>query len=398
MKKTPVLSAPTHPAAPGNPPATWQTNALLAGLTPALLAQLAPLLRSETHAAGADVLREGDASDRLCLLGAGRVVVVKGSGPEEARLATLAPGSYFGEMGVLTGAPRATTVRAEEAVQVWSLDRAALLQFAAATGFDLLTHSLRNQVGVLSQRLNQTNEVAAESMRERLEEYRMRAYFGTLTVNVILMLFVYVSLLDALRRASVAGSSSTLTTSGLLVVMGIGAGLMVYLSGQKLSAFGLTTHRWRWVLADSLGWSLGFCGLMTLGKLLLISAVPRLAATHLFGIWTVPAGLGATLLAYGLYVLLAPLQEFLTRGILQSSLQRMLTGSGATWKAILVTNAVFSISHQHLGLGYSLMVFAPGLFWGWMFHRHQSMLGVAVSHVLIGLWGTGIIDLPSLLP
>jgi len=80
----------------------------------------------------------------------------------------------------------------------------------------------------------------------------------------------------------------------------------------------------------------------------------------------------------------------------QGCLQHMLSGRNATWRAILVSNAVFSISHQHLGLAYALLVFVPGLFWGWLYQRHRSLVGVCVSHVLIGLWVTGMLDLSAL--
>jgi membrane protease YdiL (CAAX protease family) len=82
---------------------------------------------------------------------------------------------------------------------------------------------------------------------------------------------------------------------------------------------------------------------------------------------------------------------------MQGALTRMLTGRMVPLKAILVANAVFSVSHQHLGLGYALVVFVPGLFWGWLYHRQGSLLGVSVSHAIIGLWGTGVLDLASLM-
>jgi hypothetical protein len=42
-----------------------------------------------------------------------------------------------------------------------------------------------------------------------------------------------------------------------------------------------------------------------------------------------------------------------------------------------------------------LLVFVPGLFWGWLYLRHQTLVGVSVSHLLIGLWVTGVLDLAA---
>jgi membrane protease YdiL (CAAX protease family) len=111
--------------------------------------------------------------------------------------------------------------------------------------------------------------------------------------------------------------------------------------------------------------------------------------------WVSPAGTAATLTAYLLYALLSPVQEFVARGLMQGALSKMLTGTFVPLKSVLVANAVFSISHQHLGLAYSLAVFVPGLFWGWLYHRQGSLLGVSISHVIIGLWGTGMLDLAA---
>jgi membrane protease YdiL (CAAX protease family) len=30
--------------------------------------------------------------------------------------------------------------------------------------------------------------------------------------------------------------------------------------------------------------------------------------------------------------------------------------------------------------------FVPGLFWGWMFAKQRSLVGVTVSHIAVGLW------------
>jgi membrane protease YdiL (CAAX protease family) len=32
------------------------------------------------------------------------------------------------------------------------------------------------------------------------------------------------------------------------------------------------------------------------------------------------------------------------------------------------------------------MAFLPGLFWGWLYSRHRTLIGVTISHILIGAW------------
>jgi CRP-like cAMP-binding protein len=375
-------------------PDAWRGNLFLADVSSELLDRLASLVVRGEYAAGESILVEGEVSDRVCLLTTGRVGIYKGA--EHARLGSVEPGGSFGEMGVLSGAPRSTSVIAETAVVVWSIPVAALDLFRARTGVDLLALSMRAHAGALGERLARTNDVAAQWLRERMEQYRIRVSFGTLFTNVILMMFLYTSALGVLREFSATGSSSTLTTSALLILMAAGAAWIMKASGFPPGTFGFTLARWPRVLVESAVWSLGFCIAMTLAKAALLRWGGGYGHLQLFQPWMSPAGPGATLLAYALYALLSPLQEFVARGLMQGALAKMLTGPMVPLKSILVANAVFSISHQHLGLNYALAVFVPGLFWGWLYHRQGSLLGVSLSHMMIGLWGTGVLDLAGL--
>ena len=375
--------------------ADWRDNDFLRGMPEHVIDRLAPFLRLEEYAAGEVILREGEASDRVCMLAVGQAAVYKGA--DGARLGSVGAGAHFGEMGVFSGALRSATVTAETQVRLWSLPLEALKRFETETGVDLLTLTLKGQVGVLGERLTRTNELAAEWLRERMEEYRLRVAFGALFTNVMVMLFLYISALGLLRQFSASGGSSTLTTSALLVLMAVGSAWIMKTSGLPPSSFGLTLQAWPRVIIESLIVSAMFCAVMTIAKLALLHWEPHYAHLSLFKPWISPDGIAATVLAYSLYTILSPLQEFVARGMLQGSLQRMLTGRHAGWRAIVVANAIFSISHQHLGLAYALVVFTPGLFWGWLYRRQGSLLGVSVSHVLIGLWGTGVLDLASVL-
>jgi len=374
-------------------PDEWRSNLFLADVAPALLDRLEGLIERTEYAEGEHILVEGEDADRVCLLTAGRVGVYKGA--ERARLGSVEAGASFGEMGVLSGAPRSTTVTAETPAVVWSISRATFAAFRAQTSVDLLALSMRAQAGALGDRLARTNDVAAQWLRERMEQYRIREAFGTLFTNVILMMFLYTSALGVLREFSATGSSSTLTTSALLIVMAAGAAWIMKSSGFPPATFGFTLARWPRVVAESIAWSLAFCAAMTLCKAALLHWSEAHRHLELVSPWVAPAGLAATVTAYLLYALLSPVQEFVARGLMQGALAKMLTGPQVPLKSILLANAVFSVSHQHLGLAYALAVFVPGLFWGWLYHRQGSLLGVSVSHVIIGLWGTGLLDLAS---
>ena len=92
------------------------------------LEELASEAQIVPYPAGSAVVSQGDAGDSLFVVAGGRVEVsvhAPGGGPERS-LATLGPGDYFGEMSLLTGAPRSATIRAAQEVGLVVLRKDAL--------------------------------------------------------------------------------------------------------------------------------------------------------------------------------------------------------------------------------------------------------------------------------
>lgn len=385
-----------QPAARSALPPSADLPLLLRDLPPAVRSAVLPLLERLAIPPGGCILREGDPSDALYLLIRGQAVVSKDQGGQPMLVGRLSAGDSFGEVGLLTQEPRSTSVHADGPADVWRLPQSALDHLRRTTGTDLLTQSARRHATALGERLARVNSIAAETMQRHLEEFRMRVAFGTLFSNIILLLFLYVSGLGLLRYLTAAGASSTLVSAPLLLAMAAGAAGIARLSGFSAATFGFTLTRWRWVIADSLLWTTVFCAAVTAAKALLLALEYPRPGLALFQPWVSAEGWQATLLAYVLYTVLSPVQEFIARGLLQGSLQKMLAGRAVGLRAVLLSNAVFSICHQHLGTGYAVAVFLPGLFWGWMYARHGSLLGVSLSHILIGLWVTGVLDLASM--
>ena len=76
------------------------------------LAQLLPEFQVQTIAPGTTIIREGEQADAFYILDAGEVTVTSTTEGREQMVGVLRPGSYFGELGLLSGQPRAATVRA----------------------------------------------------------------------------------------------------------------------------------------------------------------------------------------------------------------------------------------------------------------------------------------------
>jgi small-conductance mechanosensitive channel/CRP-like cAMP-binding protein len=105
-----------------------RTVDFLTALTPEELEQLARDIRIAPYPAGIVVVREGEAGDSLFVVARGRVQVsalVPHGGPD-LPIAVIEAGDYFGEMSLLTGAPRSATVRTLEDCDLLVLSRDTL--------------------------------------------------------------------------------------------------------------------------------------------------------------------------------------------------------------------------------------------------------------------------------
>ncbi|MFN7926970.1 MAG: peptidase domain-containing ABC transporter [Blastocatellia bacterium] len=105
---------------------------LFAPLTPAEIRGLLGLLQTKSHQANDVILREGAPAEALYLLRRGSVRLVQESQGNKI-VGRLRTGESFGLTPLLTGQTNATTVIADEAVEVFWLKREDFEQLAAAT-------------------------------------------------------------------------------------------------------------------------------------------------------------------------------------------------------------------------------------------------------------------------
>jgi small-conductance mechanosensitive channel/CRP-like cAMP-binding protein len=92
-------------------------------------AELARAGRYELYAAGEQIVRQGAEGTSMFVLLSGEVVVRLDGGQEVARIG---PGGYFGEMSLLTGAPRNATVAATVDTELLELTLDAFRKFVLA--------------------------------------------------------------------------------------------------------------------------------------------------------------------------------------------------------------------------------------------------------------------------
>lgn len=93
------------------------------------LGALADQMRQRRFRRGEVIFHQGDIGDSLQIVTAGSVkIVLPSQEGEEAIIASLQPGEFFGELALLDGAPRSTTATAIEATETLALPRDQFLR------------------------------------------------------------------------------------------------------------------------------------------------------------------------------------------------------------------------------------------------------------------------------
>ena len=250
---------------------------------------------------------------------------------------------------------------------------------------------------LVSERLRLSSATAVTAAERTLAEERTRLVMGRFTLLLMLAYTVYTWVLGtAVQMKALLGRSEFITVPAILVCVLILA-VFVRVSGYPARFFGLTWKNAGRDTVEALLFTLplvvGTVGL----KLALVSWVPSMQGLPLFQMFAPPApGLPASgfnpWLALA-YVLFAPFQELIYRGGVQWALAHFLTGRWRHWLANAGSNIIFSAAHLYVSPGLAVTAFVVGLFWGWLYTRQRALVGVSVSHVLLGFWAFEVVDL-----
>jgi hypothetical protein len=228
------------------------------------------------------------------------------------------------------------------------------------------------------------------------EASRTRMEFGTMASFIIIILSLYTIALAFMQAVvkvdiNVRRTSVESISFGFLVLQIVMALMFIMKHRPNPEAYGWTLHNWRQALVESAAWSAAVLGILVFVKLFLIYQFPESHRFPVFdwrdwGGWISPAT----------YLFVAPAQEVIGRGFLQNSIEKFLTGKHRTTMAIVLTSVQFGVVHLHFSFATGVIATLSGLMFGALFARQRTLLGVAVSHFVLGTLAFGPLRLMGL--
>lgn len=319
-----------------------------------------------------------------------------GVGIDQIIIATLSTGDIFGELTFIEKEEKKTaSVRCISRARVLSVTRKKFKQLETENPV-VANRLLTNMIAIIGKRLKRSSQGEVKALNEILQQSLLNTRANLFFSYVIGLLCLYNLTIQIITELSVNPDQASLISAAIIAIFAGGLILMVRETKIPRIRFGLTIKNWKPALRESMVWTLLIITVLILVKWLLVNTVPQYQ--YLPVIDFQPMGQNYLTFNFILYGLHSPVQEFVARGVLQGSLQNIYTGKYSTMRAILVSNALFAATHVHLLNGMlGLIVFFPGLFWGWLYSRHENLIGVSISHLLIGWTALFLLNPESLL-
>jgi membrane protease YdiL (CAAX protease family) len=289
---------------------------------------------------------------------------------------------------------RSATLRALEDSVVLTL-RIGAVDNSAGEALHPTTRMRLNLAAEMARRLRDTTDSTVRHLEQSLLEAETRAEMGRFMSRVLTGTCLYMFALAVMQPLKGLVADSTVISAAILLCFACALFVNIRTSMFPASAYGFTLQGWRPALREATWFSLPVLALVVLLKWLLIQTLPTMAGEPLFG-WYRYTGLdtGAVLAVIAAYMLFVPVQEMVARSGIQSSFMMFLRSRRKVPMSIFMSTLLFSATHLHTNVAFAALVFPAGLFWGWLYARHPTLVGVVFSHLLIGLWAIFVVSFP----
>jgi CRP-like cAMP-binding protein len=370
---------------------------LFQDLTSEELASLSQFLQKAVFKKGDWIIREGEGGQQLFLLKAGRAEIVK----EEKEyghfqhLSYLEKGEWVGEMAHFEKEKRSASIRALEEVEMVILP---LDELENSPGKQEIYSKIATRLAKkISQRLRKTGESLVDSLNEKLRI--MQAY--TQVSKTIIHMFILIALwFNASKLIDLFPLHKPILdpifTATLVLLFGASTIYVIKSSGYPLSFYGLTLQKWGRHIFDAALYTIPILIFITFLKWILVANVEMFKGIPIFSSRPADLTVHEAILLGVIYLLFIPVQELVARGFLQSCLRNFFQGPDRVFMAILTSNLLFEIVHTVKNFWFAVGTFFLGIYWGILFEQQKSLVGVCVSHMIVGGFFFFVLDYQTL--
>lgn len=367
---------------------------LTQNLSEAEMKELVPFIVEKPVEKGQLIFKEGDESRELYIVKSGQLEVFKHieEYEEYQGFDNLKEGAFFGEMAHLEDEKRSASVKTIENSEllVINLDN---LQKDESKQF--LYSKILAQLGKkVSQNLRKTDKTVIESLKEKLKFMQAHNQISKTLIHLVVLITIWFNLSVIVKLFPTYRQALDLIfTSSLLILFALSMLYVIRSSGYPLSFYGLTWNRWFANAIEAILYSIPIMAFFIGLKWILVENVEMFKGIHIFSSLE---HLKSSFVLAILYIVLSPVQELIARGGIQSTFRNFFQGPNRVFYAILVSNLLFQMLHTVKDFWLALASLFLGFLWGFLFEKQKSLVGVSVSHALIGTWAFFILDYDTL--
>lgn len=339
------------------------------------------------------LMQEGDDAAEIFFVIEGDLAIIKYDSETKTdfHINTLHSGDTIGEQALIDKGKRSASVKALTDVRFYRISFEELEKLKAEYhDFDTIFAEISRR---MSKKLRETTDAAALALKKELQEFKNRVNMGTFLIYVITLITLFVFTVRPLKFALSHVPNTTYISIPLIVFLTFFVVMFMRALPYPLESFGITLNRWKKTLFEGVVFTLPLLAFMVLVKWFLILVYAPYAGHRVFEPFALMPGATFSywLLNSFVYCLFIPLQEIMARGALQGPLEKFLSGKHKVWVAIIISNLIFSAAHVFISEEVALLVLGAGIFFGWLYSRTYNLIGVIISHCLVGVWGLNVV-------
>lgn len=323
------------------------------------------------------VIKEDDNTNELYIIIEGAVKVLKYSAEQkgQVKIATLRENDIFGELSFIDAAPRSSTIKTIKPTTLlviakhhFETDDAELRTIFYKISLNITKDNV--------QKLRFTSEAYANSLNQDFEELKARNKFGQFFI-LVMLIFGISNVLSGVMNEYSLDVSTNIAALGYWALLMLPTIALIKIDNYPISAFGITLANWKRSLVEALLISPIAAGLY-FGGFYLYQSYSNLVSSATMA----NDGQLSNLLLL-VYFISAFAQEFVARGVIQTSLENFL-GEADSVKAVLITSGLFGMFYLFIGFTAGIVAFLLNLLYGLIYVRHRNLIGVSIVHFVLG--------------